>query len=130
MALSEETVDALKKAGIKLACSAGTMVLKGAVSKAVKAVTTTSYEKHNVSGIKVVAPTKDECYLDKKEADGNSNEGALAKDDVQGQKGAVKASDSQVEANSNNAVAAQTSAKALDTEAGATEISTKALKMN
>ncbi len=130
MALSEETIEALKKIGLAAAASAGTLAIKKAASQAVKTFTTTSYEKHNLTGIKIVSPTKDECYLDKKEADGNSNEGALAKDDVQGQKGAVKASDSKVEANLNSAVAAETGAKALDTEAGATEISTKALKMN
>ena len=74
--------------------------------------------------------TEDRAILDKKEADGNNNKGTLAEDNVNGQKGDVKASDTEVDANENAAVASNNSANALKTQSGAMETSAKALKIN
>ena len=130
MELTEEQKSQLKELGKELAISVAAEVAFSAATSLIKEFLTTNYEKNTLSGNKIAAPTEDKALLDKKEADGNSNEGAIAKDDVRAQQGGVKGSDTDVDANSNEALASETGAKALQTSAGATEIAAKALKMN
>ncbi len=130
MALSEEQKEIFKDVGIQIAKSMGTMVLMMAAEKAIEVLTTSNWKESDVSGNRQAAPTEDKAALDKKEADGNSNEGALAKNDVHAQDGNVNASTTEANANDNQAIALNTDAKALKTAAGATEIATKALKFN
>ncbi len=130
MALSKEEIEVFKEVGKGIASSVfmGAMVM--AAEKALEVLTSTNWKESDVSGNRQAAPTEDKAALDKKEADGNSNTGALAKNDVKAQNGEVNASSSQANANDNEAVALNTDAKALKTAAGATEIATKALKFN
>ncbi len=130
MALTEEGKKKIKDFAVSIAGSVGMTAAFMAAEKAIEIFTTSNIHEQDVSGDRNVQPTKDGAVLDEKNAKGNSNEAVGAKDDVRGQQGDVDASASHVNANENTANASDTGAIALNTNAGATEISTKAMKMN
>ncbi len=130
MSLSQEEKDAIKEVGKSVATDVSLGAMMILAEKAIEVITTSNWKEEDVTGNRKAAPTQDDAALDKKEADGNSNSGALAHDDVHAQDGNVNASTTEANANENEAVALDTGAKALKTAAGATEIATKALKFN
>ncbi len=130
MALTQEEKDVFIEIGKSVAGSVAMGAMMIAAEKAIEVLTASNWKESDVSGNRQATPTEDKAALDKKEADGNSNEGALAKNDVKAQSGEVNASATEANANDNQAVALNTDAKAVKTAAGATEIATKALKFN
>jgi len=130
MALDEKTKQTLMEVGKDVATSVALKGLVMVAKEALESLLASNYDEHDVSGNRKAAPTEDDAHLDKKEADGNTNQGALAKDDVEAQNGEVKATASNVDANENKAIAAHTNANALKTQTGALETAAKALKIN
>ena len=130
MALTEESKQQLQELGTSLAVDIGTGVAMIIAEEALEAVLSSNIKESDLSGDRESRPMDDSAVLDEKKAEGNSNEGSLAKDDVKAQGCEVAASQTDAEANQNKAKALEAGAKALPTSAGATEIATKALKMN
>ncbi len=130
MALSEEGKKQITDFAKGIASSVALSAAFAGAASIIETFTSTNIHESDVTGDRNVQPTKDGTVLDEKNAKGNSNEAVGAKDDVRGQQGDVDASASHVNANENTANASDTGAIALNTNAGATEISTKALKMN
>lgn len=130
MALTEESKEQLKALGQSLATDITTGVAMIIAEEALESIVASNIKESDPSGDRESKPTDDKAVLDEKKAEGNSNEGSLAKDDVKAQGGEVAASQTDAEANKNRAKALESEAKALQTSAGATEIATKALKMN
>ncbi len=130
MALTDESKEQLKELGKSLAQDAAIGVTMIIAEEALESLISSNIKESDPSGDRQSKPTDDSAVLDEKKAEGNSNEGSLAKDDVKAQGGEVAASQTDAEANKNRAKALESEAKALQTSAGATEIATKALKMN
>lgn len=130
MALSEQTKDLIKSVAASIAVSAGTKVVVAVVKEGIKKLTVTNYEKKGLKGNKSITPTDDITTFDKRETSAAQTDAAILHDDVQAQSGQVQAADTKAQALETTAKAAEAGAKAVDTEAGATEIATKALKMN
>ncbi|SFS73321.1 hypothetical protein SAMN02910357_01548 [Succinivibrio dextrinosolvens] len=130
MALTEESKKQLQALGTSLAEDIGVGVAMIIAEEALESLAASNIKESDPSGDRESKPTDDQAVLDEKKAEGNSNEGSLAKDDVKAQGGEVAATQTNAEANQNQAKALDTGAKALQTSAGATEIATKALKMN
>ena len=130
MALTEESKKQLKELGENIATDMAVEVGMMVATEAIETLVSSNIKESDPTGDRESRPTDDSAVLDEKKAEGNSNEGSLAKDDVKAQGGEVAASQTDAEANKNRAKALESEAKALQTSAGATEIATKALKMN
>ncbi len=130
MALTAESKQNLESLGKQIASNAMVGIGMIVAQELIETFATSNFKTSDPSGDKQSRPTDDTMVLDEKKAEGNSNEGSLAKDDVKAQGGEVAASQTEAEANKNRAKALESEAKALQTSAGATEIATKALKVN
>ncbi len=130
MSLTPESKKKITEFAVNVASDVGLTAAFMVAESTIETFTSSNIHESDVSGDRNVQPTQDTAVLDEKKAEGNSNEASGAKDDVRGQQGNVDGSASRVNANENEAKATQTGATALNTNAGATEISTKALKMN
>lgn len=130
MALTEESKKQLKELGKNIATDMAVQVGMMVAEEAIVSIVSSNTKESDPTGDRESRPMDDTAVLDEKKAEGNSNEGSLAKDDVKAQGGEVAASQTDAEANKNRAKALESEAKALQTSAGATEIATKALKMN
>ncbi|MBO6258181.1 MAG: hypothetical protein J6M93_02430 [Succinivibrio sp.] len=130
MKLTEAQKEAIRGEVTSMAVSGGAALIAEAAAGLLKKVVGTNMQESDLSGNKNVAPTEDSAVLDEKKAEGNSNEGALAKDNVKAQGGDLAASQTDAEANQNEAKAMEAGAKAMQTGAGAMEVATKAMKIN
>ena len=128
-ALSDSARQALKTMGAALAGTMAGFAVAGAVSELVTYLGTNVKER-DPTGDKAYRPLDEESNADKSEANGLSTEAAGSRDEVKGVGGEVVGSQSEAQADINSALALDTDATALGTAAGATEIATKALKMN
>ncbi|MGN1281804.1 MAG: hypothetical protein ACI4UM_07870 [Succinivibrio sp.] len=102
----------------------------GIASDILLAATVTNHEKKSVTGNKLIAPTEDITVLDSNQVSAAQTESSLASDEVSAQSGALEASSTEAQVANTKAAAANTGATALKTQAGATDIATKALKLN
>jgi hypothetical protein len=130
MELTEESKKQLKELGENIATDMAVEIGMMVATEAIETLVSSNIKESDPTGDRESRPTDDSAVLDEKKAEGNSNEGSLAKDDVKAQGGEVAASQTDAEANKNRAKALESEAKALQTSAGATEIATIALKMN
>jgi hypothetical protein len=130
MALTEESRKKIQELALTIASDVALGAAFIAAKSAIQTFTSSNIHERNVSGDRTVNPTCDTAVLDEKKVEGNSNEASGAKDDVRGQQGNVDGSASRVNANENAAKATDIGAVALNTNAGASEISTKGLKIN
>ena len=128
--LSEENEKAIREAGATLAVASAGIIAGGIAGMVLSKLLTTNCERKDLTGNTSWSPTEKSTTASENKAAGASTEASGAKDNVKGQGGTVAGSQTDAEANSNEAMASQNDAKALNTSAGATEIATKALKMN
>ena len=128
--LSEAHEKAIRQAGATLATATAGILVGGIAGMLLKKFLTTNCVRKDLTGNTSWSPTEKSTTASENKAAGASTEADGAKDNVKGQGGSVTGSHTDAEANSNEAMASQNDAKALNTSAGATEIATKALKMN
>lgn len=130
MALNENEIKAIKTIGTFIGKQLVKAGVTYAVSKTLQSLLVSHYEKKTVSGNKIVVPTQEEIILESNEVKGSCTESSLANDEVAAQKGALDAAKTDAQAATTEATAMDTGASALKTKAGATDIATKALKIN
>lgn len=92
--------------------------------------TSTSIEVTDITGKKELHPTKQNSELQRSDTNAVKTTASGANDSVSGQDGALEGNSTKATAAKQQTQASESGATALDTEAGATEIATKALKMN
>ena len=126
---TEKIVADVVKGVAPLIGSALAVAIVGEVLEKLSELVVTNVNESDMSGDKELHPTKEDSSLQKGEANADRNNAALAKDDVNGQKGSVDAAETEAKANTAEATALESGASAVRTKAGASDIETKALKM-
>ncbi|MGN0893461.1 MAG: hypothetical protein ACI4ND_00500 [Succinivibrio sp.] len=114
----------------RLCTSAIAIGAAGIVHEVLMSTTVTNHEKKSVTGNKVIAPTEDVTVMESNQTTAAQTESSLASDEVSAQSGSVEASGTEAQVANTKAAAANSGATALKTQAGATDIATKALKLN
>jgi len=129
MADNKEIVKKVVAAVTPIIGSAVMGALVGEIVSKIAELAVSNVHESDVTGDKELHPTDDEASLKKDQASGAENNGALAHDDVDAQKGGLKADELEADASTQEATALESGASAVRTKAGASDIEGKALKI-
>jgi hypothetical protein len=113
-----------------LIASFGTAALVAAAAAIFTKLSAINFKSSSMAGDKQMKPTDDDVSISKSETAGAEAEGKLAQDKVAGANGEVKAAETEARVQTGEVTASDGGVSALRTKAGATDIETKALKMN